>query len=117
MQVNPYLVFSIFSKKYLSVIKIISSLKSSKARDTFGLNSDFLKTHKEALADPIAHLVNLSINQGTVPSTWKIARVTPVFKAGDKTKSRQKLSTNKYFTYNFQSSRDMGYHKTDRTLK
>ena len=68
-------------------MKIISSLKSSKARDTFGLTSDFLKTHKEALADPIAHLVNLSIKQGTVPSTWKIARVAPVFKAGDKTKS------------------------------
>ena len=47
----------------------------------------FLKTNKEALADPIAHLANLSIKQGTVPSTWKIARVTPVFKAGDKTKS------------------------------
>ena len=58
--------FSIEEISVLEVIQIISSLKSSKARDTFGLTSDFLKTHKEALADPIAHLVNLC----SVLSMW-----------------------------------------------
>ncbi|OON91327.1 MAG: hypothetical protein ATN33_01430 [Epulopiscium sp. Nele67-Bin001] len=78
-------IFSIEEISVSEVIKIISSLKSSNARDAYGLSSDFLKTHKEVLADPIAHLVNLSIKQGMVPSSRKIARVTPIFKAGDKT--------------------------------
>jgi len=86
-------VFTIEEVTVPEVIKIISSFKSSKAKDTFGLTSDFLKTHKEALAGPIAHLVNLSIKYGI------------------------ELSANKYFTHHFQSSREMGYYKTDRTFK
>ena len=81
-------IFSIEEISVPEVIKIISCLKISKARDTFGLICDFLKTHKKALAKPIAHLVNISIKQETVPSIWKIARVTP-----DKIRE---LSTNKY---------------------
>ncbi len=68
------------------VLEIISSLECSKARDVFGLDSNLLKHHKLALTHPIAHLINLSINQNSVPSAWKIAKVTPVLKAGDKTK-------------------------------
>lgn len=60
-------IFSIQDISVPDVIKIISSLKSSKARDTFGFTNDLLKLHKEALASPIAHLINLSIKQGIVP--------------------------------------------------
>lgn len=45
------------------VISTIQSLKSSKAKDTFGLTSHFLKLHQEALARPIAHIINQS-NRG-----------------------------------------------------
>lgn len=67
------------------VIDIISGLNNSKAKDIYGLDTSLLKSHKEALAPPIMRLVNLSIKNSTVPKAWKLASVTPVFKAGDKT--------------------------------
>ena len=33
-----------------------------------------------------AYITNLSIKTSTVPSVWKIAKITPVFKSGDSTK-------------------------------
>lgn len=65
--------------------KIIRSLKSSKAKDAYGLDSNFLKTNADHLIKPLTHLVNLSISQCAVPSQWKIAMVTPIFKSGNKT--------------------------------
>lgn len=65
--------------------KIIRSLKSSKAKDAYGLDSNFLKSNADHLIKPLTHLVNLSINQCTVPSQWKVAMVTPIFKSGAKT--------------------------------
>ena len=43
------------SKMFLSqeVNKVISSLKNSKAKDVFGLDSTFLKNYKESLIGPI----------------------------------------------------------------
>lgn len=58
----------------------MSGLNNSKAKDIYGLDTSLLKSHKEALASPIMHLVNLSSC-----IVWKLASVTPVFKAGDKT--------------------------------
>ena len=66
------------------VIDIISALNNSKAKDIYGLDTSFLKSHKKALAPPIMHLVNLSIKNAVFPKAWKLASVTPVFKAGDK---------------------------------
>lgn len=56
------------------------------ARDFVGLDSNLLKQHKMARVNPVAHLINMSRNQCRVPSAWKTSRVTPVLKAGQKTK-------------------------------
>ena len=34
------------------------------------------------IAKPITYLVNLTISTGLIPSEWKDARVTPIFKSG-----------------------------------
>ena len=68
-----------------AVPEIMSSLTDSKAKDAYNMDTTFLKTYKDALVCPIAHLINLSIKQGIFPSTWKTAVVTPIFKAGDPT--------------------------------
>jgi len=36
------------------------------------------------VAEPLAHIINLSITRGIVPDQMKIARVVPLFKAGDR---------------------------------
>lgn len=62
---------------------IIRSLKPSKAKDVFGMDSTMLKDLGSSLASPITKIVNLSISQGEFPSVWKSAIVTPIFKSGD----------------------------------
>lgn len=51
-------------------------MTSSKAKDVFGLNT--IKQYKNIFAFPVAHVINMSTRQARVPSTWKIAKVTPV---------------------------------------
>ena len=67
------------------VCKILSTLKSSKAKDTFKWDSTFLKNNIHSLSTPITHLVNLSIKQSIFPAAWKVAVVVPIFKAGEPT--------------------------------
>ena len=67
-----------------AVIKIITSQRHSKAKDAYGLHNTFLKSHKESLACPIAHLINLSIRHSLFPSPWQKVVMSPVFKSGDK---------------------------------
>ena len=42
-----------------------------------------IKQSIQIIADPLAHIINLSITHGIVPDQMKIARVIPLFKAGD----------------------------------
>jgi hypothetical protein len=44
-----------------------------------------LKDGCNALAKPLAILMNRSLAEGAIPSDWKHAMVTPVFKVGSKT--------------------------------
>lgn len=77
-------VFNLREISSLEVSKIIGSLKNSKAKDIHGLDTHLLKICKESLIAPITHMVNLSLQQRVVPSSWKLATVTPIFKSGDR---------------------------------
>lgn len=68
----------------LEVLNTINSLKNSKAMDIYGLDMNFIKRHKEVLIQPITHLINQSLSQSIVPSAWKMALVTPIFKSGER---------------------------------
>ena len=43
-----------------------------------------IKQSIQIIAEPLAHIINLSITRGIVPDQMKIARVVPLFKAGDR---------------------------------
>lgn len=77
-------IFQIQNITEAEVIKIIAALKNSKAMDVHGIDNNFLKTHNDALIQPITLMVNQSINQRAVPATWKEAIITPIFKSGSK---------------------------------
>lgn len=64
--------------------KIIDSLKSSKSKDAFHMDSMLIKKHLNTLTLPITHLINLSITQSCFPDSWKRAVITPIFKSGDR---------------------------------
>ena len=48
----------------------------------------FLKDGAEVLAKPICDIINLSIKPSTFPDKCKIAKLTPLFKKGSKTDSK-----------------------------
>ncbi len=81
--VNPaHPVFNIDKISEIEVMKIMRALKNSKARDDYGIDTNFLKMNMESLVCPIMHLVNLSIKHSVVPSVWKVSAVNPIFKSG-----------------------------------
>ena len=62
----------------------LSKLKSSKATGLDKIPAKPLKDASSVIAKPISYLINLTISSGEIPSQWKEAKVTPIFKAGKK---------------------------------
>ena len=74
---------SIFAFKTIScesVIKEINELKSNKAVGMDKVSSRLLKDAADIVAPHLTSLVDLSINTGCFPSTWKLAKISPLFK-------------------------------------
>jgi len=64
--------------------KILRCSKVNKATGLDGLSPRLLRLTAPALAKSLATIFNASLERGEVPSEWKVANVSPVFKAGDK---------------------------------
>jgi hypothetical protein len=60
-------------------------LQSKTSLDFEGISLFFIKKVICAIATPILHVFRQSLCTGVVPSQFKIAKVVPVFKSGDKT--------------------------------
>ncbi len=65
-------IFQLQEISKMEVANTISGLKNSKAMDIYGLDTNFLKRHKETLLQPIAYLINQSLRKSIVPSAWKM---------------------------------------------
>jgi len=63
---------------------IIKSLNDS-APGADDISSEIVKQSLQYIARPLTHIVNLSLEQGVFPDEMKVAKVIPLFKAGDKT--------------------------------
>ena len=64
------------------VCKIVTSLKSASS-GWDGISLDVVKRAFMSIVQPLTHCMNLSLMNGVVPNELKIARVIPLFKAGD----------------------------------
>ena len=64
------------------VLKLLEKLKVNKATGLDNLPSKFLKLVANILAPSLTFMFNQSISTGIVPTEWKLARVTPIFKKG-----------------------------------
>ena len=66
------------------IIELTMKFKLSNSSGSDGISNTLLKQIVPSIGEVIAHIFNLSLSSGIVPSQLKIANVTPIFKAGDK---------------------------------
>ena len=67
------------------VREAIGKLRASKSFGDDGISSYFLKLAMPFIEDSLVYLFNTSLETSQFPDPWKIARVSPIFKDGDKT--------------------------------
>ena len=60
--------------------------KDNKSPGVDGIPPKLLKEIVEQISIPLAKLFNLSLEEGIVPSEWKEAKITPLFKKGSRNK-------------------------------
>ena len=64
------------------VDKIISNFRDS-AAGCDELKPSIIKTVKDSIKIPLAHIGNLSFDTGIFPVELKIVKIVPIFKSGD----------------------------------
>ena len=74
--------FSFKSCSPNEVRKLLEKLDTKKSTGLDNLPSRMLKIAAGVLAPSLAFLFNQSISSGIVPTEWKLAKVTPIFKKG-----------------------------------
>ena len=81
-QIPAYKLESI-SISAFEVEDILKTLKTGKAAGSDSIDNRLLKELARPLSTPLTDLFNFSLSKGKVPSLWKQANVTPVFKKND----------------------------------
>jgi len=76
-------VFNTFNITEQEVSQTIKSLRPSRCKDIFDMDTVMLKALSASVTPPITKIINLSNSQNLFPSMWKPAVVIPVFKSGD----------------------------------
>ena len=65
----------------------INNIKETKSPGVDGLPPKILKETVEQISKPLAHVFNMSLQEGIVPLEWKEANIIPLFKKGSRNKS------------------------------
>ena len=72
------------STNKIEIKKLIDRLENKKSPGFDELSAKFLKLCAPYISDTLAHIFNTSISQGVYPELLKTARITPIYKKGDK---------------------------------
>ena len=62
-------------------------MKENKSPGVDGISPKILKETVEQISTPLAHVFNMSLQEGIVPLEWKEAKSIPLFKKGSRNKS------------------------------
>ncbi len=60
-------------------------LKTKKSPGLDGISIRLLKDASNIVAGPLVNIFNVSLQRAIFPNDWKLAKVTPIFKEGNKT--------------------------------
>ena len=69
------------------VVSKINNMKENKSPGVDGISPKLLKETVEQISTPLAHVFNMSLQEGIVPFEWKEANIIPLFKKGSRNKS------------------------------
>ena len=69
---------------YDKIEEVIDNFESKSSQDNDGNCSLVVKKVSNYISTPLAHLVNLSLDNGVFPDELKISRICPIFKSGDR---------------------------------
>ena len=75
---------SVILLSYEEVYQVLSTLQIKKACGPDGIGPLVLQACASPLTPILHHLFSFSLNNGVVPTKWKLHAITPVFKSGDK---------------------------------
>jgi hypothetical protein len=76
--------FSNSSVNVHELLKAVNQLQSKKSEDMNGISMFTLKKFIIPLQVPLQHIISKSFEFGIVPEQFKIAKVVPIFKGGDR---------------------------------
>ena len=76
--------FAFFPTNACEVTNVISNLKNKHSFGVDNIPVSILKCSMLSIPEPLAAVINNSLNSGIFPDFLKIAKVTPIFKSGDK---------------------------------
>ena len=62
------------------VLRFLNVLPNTTTLDHLNIDNFLLKASSELITPYLTHIFNLSIASGSVPISWKTARITPIFK-------------------------------------
>ena len=68
------------------VYKLLHGLNQHKATGPDEISTKFLKEMAAPVTPALTLIFQASLNQGQTPEDWKLAKVSPIFKKGDKSK-------------------------------
>ncbi|MCP3679103.1 MAG: reverse transcriptase family protein [Gammaproteobacteria bacterium] len=66
------------------VLKYLNKMKENKSPGPDRIYPKILKNVKNQIANPLTQIFNKSLQEKKVPTDWKLADVTPIFKKGDR---------------------------------
>ena len=77
-----HLIFTPFS--VTTVLNAIKNLKNGTSPGPDGVSTVLIKDAANIICSSLATIYNSSVESGTFPAFWKLARVTPIFKSGNR---------------------------------
>ena len=65
------------------IVGVINKFKNKTSFGYDGISMQLVKHIGEVISVPLAHIINISFETGTFPDNMKIAKIIPLYKAGD----------------------------------